>query len=286
MSFLPTLKDALSGAGYLICFYAKHHRKLNWKVAQYAAGAYLAQTFVENRIDQLGYGDQYDALTIGDLNPFAIAAHFDILGWIFTTTVTASLPSIYIADKIKAALDGPHHDGANYLQPARVHETYEENAKWLKLMNLYPPDPLLLPTITPHFALQTTVHSTALMVVPQPYEDHDVCYPGEVALWDADAASAEANGIAGTGNGTVTEVVVHGAATVVFGSRANAATRALEFEHLLSTYARSIFALISANTTAIVMEPAITSGHVAHRFRMSENNRQGLVRMKEDAIGK
>ncbi|KZP11310.1 hypothetical protein FIBSPDRAFT_962411 [Athelia psychrophila] len=119
MSFLPTLKDALSGAGYLICFYAKHRRKLSWKVAQYAAGAYLAQTFVENRIDQLGYGDQYDALTIGDLNPFAIAAHFDILGWIFTAAVTASLPSIYIADKIKAALDGPPHDGANYLQPAR-----------------------------------------------------------------------------------------------------------------------------------------------------------------------
>ncbi|KZP05061.1 hypothetical protein FIBSPDRAFT_967618 [Athelia psychrophila] len=244
MSFLPTLTDALEGAGFLVCFYARHRQKINWQVAKYAFGAYLAQNFIESRIDQFGYGDQYDALTIGDLNPFAIAAHFDILGWIFTAAVTASLPSIYIADKIKAALDGPHHDGANYLQPARVHETYEENAKWLKLMNLYPPDPPLIPTITPHFALQ----NTALMVVPQPYEGHNVCYPGEVALWDADAA-AEANGIAATATATVAV--------------------AFEFKRLLSAYARSIFALISVvpNATAIVMEPAITSGHVANRYK-------------------
>ncbi|KZP06930.1 hypothetical protein FIBSPDRAFT_966040 [Athelia psychrophila] len=113
----------------------------------------------------------------------------------------------------------------------------------------------LLPTITPHFTLQTTVQSTTLMVVPQPYKDHNVCYPGEVVLWDADTAT-KANGITSTG----TKVVVH--STIAFPC-ANTVTQALKFVHLLSANTHSIFTLILVvpNTPAIMMEPAITSGH-------------------------
>lgn len=116
-------------------------------------------------------------------------------------------------------------------------------------MNLYPPDPPLLPTITPHFALQDALPCTALMVIPQPHEHRNVFYPGEVALWDADTATEE-------------EIQGSSSDNQALNAAADNTARVLNFATAIRATLTALFTA-APNTTAIVTEPAIGGGRVA-----------------------
>lgn len=124
MAILPILKAVLTGASELVYFYITHKKEIHGLVTVYGVGAIAAGNMICIGADRLGY--DFDPLEIAASTALDIAtrvsglaASFDILGWLLAAAATTSFQSIFLAEKIKAAVDpmrhalGSHHAGDN-----------------------------------------------------------------------------------------------------------------------------------------------------------------------------
>ncbi|KZP23472.1 hypothetical protein FIBSPDRAFT_457409 [Athelia psychrophila] len=203
----------------------------------------------------------------------ALSSRFDIFAWLLGTG--AAWNSIRLAEKAKHALGQWHEAGEHYaLHPARVEETLEENAKWLGLLNVDLSGP----------PLHAAACGKELMVVPQPFLNIDVCIPGEVGFWDADAAAAFEAAMGAIADvsivpdppdqGVCAAAVGCNETFVSLSSTAAAAAPAFNTTITAAAFfqptAKSAAAAVAnANARAIVVEPAIAAGHAAQPINIS-----------------
>lgn len=173
---------------------------------------------------------------------------------------------------------------------------FDENSKYFTLMN-FDPSPAPSP-----------VAGKELIVVAQPYEDFDVCYPGEVGFWDAELAAvfeheqavahvalleqAKAAGLMRAYDAlqsvppyTISRSAEIAAPTATFSATvaaANPTPTRTSISYSAAATAAPVTAVPIATTTfisvilaaaptcpAVVVEPAISIGRVAHAAQLN-----------------